>query len=397
MLLPYGDTPNPPNTPIVNYLLIGANVAVFLFISLPLTLTKPDYNDPLLIEYLQAMGAHGYQAINQILQHLSAYDLFVFRYGFRPASPSVLTLFTSMFLHGGWLHLIGNMLFLWIFGDNVEHRLGRVGYLVFYLAAGVAATLFFSLFVPGSDIPLVGASGAISGVLGCYFLWFPRNQVKTFVFLFPILMTTFYLPARLVLGFFLVIDNLVPFLITVGRSAGVAHGAHIGGFGVGLLVAFVVDRWQMAGHGHRDRLKAFAGRLRTGPASRGKGSPDSERVVAMVGEGLLDRAAALYSDLDERKHRLAVPDEGVLTLGYHLLKEGRDLQALSLFRRFIAERPTSPEIDRAFLGAGQAMLRQPRGHTSAYHYFLTALDTARTERTAGIAREYLRRLEKRSR
>jgi membrane associated rhomboid family serine protease len=246
MFLPYGDTPNPLARPLVNYLFIGANIAVFLFFTLPLSFSRPDLNDPLLIEYLQALGARGYLPARQVLEQVSAYDLFIFRYGYRPGSPAVATLFTSMFLHGSWLHLAGNMLFLWIFGDNVEHRLGRAGYLIFYLAAGAAATLFFSLFVAGSQIPLVGASGAISGVLGCYFLWFPRNRVKTFVFLFPLLMNTFYLPARLVLGFYLVIDNLIPFLVNSGQAVGVAHGAHIGGFAAGLLVAFAMDRWRLA-------------------------------------------------------------------------------------------------------------------------------------------------------
>ncbi|MEZ4599963.1 MAG: rhomboid family intramembrane serine protease [Syntrophotaleaceae bacterium] len=396
MFLPYGDTPNPPTTPFINYFFIAANIAVFLFVTLPLTMSRPDFNDPLVVDYIRVVGARGYGSAQQILQNMTAYDLFVFRYGFRPGSPSLFTLFSSMFLHGGWLHLIGNMVFLWIFGDNVEHRLGRFGYLGFYLVAGVAATLFFSLFVPGSQVPLVGASGAISGVLGCYFIWFPRNQVKTFVFLFPILMNTFYLPARLVLGFYLVIDNIIPFLFTAGQASGVAHGAHIGGFGAGLLLAFAVDRWQWIGYKHRSRVKDITG----GPAERKetvRETTEAQRVVELLGENLMDRATDLYFQLDDRKERLAVPDEAVLDMGNNLLEQGKNLPALSLFRRFIAERPNSPEIDRAFLGAGEAMLRQPRGDTSAYHYFLTALDTARTEQTAKLAREYLRRLDRRAR
>jgi membrane associated rhomboid family serine protease len=390
MFLPYGDTPNPPTTPYVNYLLIGINVAVFLFLSIPLSASRPDLHDPLLIDYLQAMGARGYVSAEQVLQRVSAYDLFVFRYGFRPAAASVVTLFTSMFLHGGWLHLAGNMLFLWIFGDNVEYRLGRLGYLLGYLATGAAATLFFALFVPGSQIPLVGASGAISGVLGCYFLWFPRNKVKTFVFLFPILMNTFYLPARLVLGFFLVIDNLVPFLINGGQGVGVAHGAHIGGFGAGLALAYGADLWLT-----RSRSPEGATPHRKEPATAGlPGSPAATReIIEHLGEGRIDRATALYLALPDRAGRLAVPDEGVLDMGAHLLEREMHVQALSLFRRFIAERPASPDIDRAYLGAGQAMLFQPRSQVSACQYFLAALDTARSPQTAAAAREYLRRLQ----
>lgn len=390
MFLPYGDTPNPPTTPYVNYLLIGINVAVFFFLSLPLSASRPDLHDPLLIDYLRAMGARGYVTAEQVLQRVSAYDLFVFRYGFRPAAASVGTLFTSMFLHGGWLHLVGNMLFLWIFGDNVEHRLGRLGYLAGYLATGAAATLFFALFVPGSQIPLVGASGAISGVLGCYFLWFPRNKVKTFVFLFPILMNTFYLPARLVLGFYLVIDNLVPFLINGGQGGGVAHGAHIGGFGAGLALAFGADLWLT-----RSRSPKGAAPRRKQPDSAGPpdGPAIAREIMEHLGEGRTDRATALYLALPDRAGRLAVPDEGVLTMGSHLLEREMHVQALSLFRRFIAERPASPDIDRAYLGAGRAMLFHPRSQVSACQYFLAALDTARSPQTAAVAQEYLRRLQ----
>ncbi len=243
MLLPIGDTPNPPGRPYLTWLLIGVNVVVFLAISLPLIQARPNLNDPLLLDYLRVAGTRGPLSIQDILQQVSAYDLFVFRYGFRPADPSLLSLFSSLFLHGGWMHLLGNMLFLYIFGDNVEYRLGRIKYLLVYLGTGVAATLFFAMFVPDSPVPLIGASGAISGVLGCYFVWFPRNRIKTFIFLFPIMMDTVLVPARLVLGFYLLIDNLLPFLLTPGEGGGVAHGAHIGGFFAGLLIAGGLGRF----------------------------------------------------------------------------------------------------------------------------------------------------------
>lgn len=242
MFLPYGDTPNPRSTAYINWLLIGLNVAVFVGVTVPLMFARVDLSDPLLLDYLRSYGVRGMVSPQDVLQQVSAYDLFVFRYGFRPAEPSVLSLFSSMFLHGGWMHLAGNMLFLYIFGNNVEVRLGSLGYLLIYLVSGVAATLFFAVFVPGSQIPLVGASGAISGVLGCYFLWFPRNRVKTFIFLFPFLMTTVMLPARFVLGVFLILDNLLPFMLNGGGGTGVAHGAHIGGFLGGLGLAYGIDR-----------------------------------------------------------------------------------------------------------------------------------------------------------
>jgi membrane associated rhomboid family serine protease len=208
-----------------------------MLFTLPLSMAEPDLSDPWLVEYLKSIGVRETLQLRQVWDHLTAYQGFVYQYGFRPAEPSLLTMFTSMFLHGSLLHLGGNMLFLWIFGDNVEYRLGSVLFLIVYLSCGVLATLFFSVFAPGSNIPLVGASGAISGVLGAYFIWFPNNRVKTFVFLFPILMDSIYLPARLVLGFYILVDNILPFLFASSGAGGVAHGAHIGGFIGGVALA----------------------------------------------------------------------------------------------------------------------------------------------------------------
>ncbi|MBN2428663.1 MAG: rhomboid family intramembrane serine protease [Deltaproteobacteria bacterium] len=241
MFIPIGDSPNPPSRPYVTIALIALNVAVFILITMPLSRIRPDFNDPVLVEYVRNLGAH--MDVRYLLQNVSAYDLIIFKYGFRPSSPSLVALLTSLFLHGGFAHLAGNMLFLWIFGDNVEYRLGRLGFLLTYLAGGICATLFFALFAPGSSIPLVGASGAISAILGSYFIWFPHNQVKVFIFLFPILMTTVLIPAKIVLGFYLLVDNLLPFLLTAGQGTGVAHGAHIGGFLAGLALAYGLNRY----------------------------------------------------------------------------------------------------------------------------------------------------------
>jgi membrane associated rhomboid family serine protease len=149
---------------------------------------------------------------------------------------SLVDLFASMFLHGGLLHLIGNMLFLWIYGDNVEHRMGPLSFLFWYLATGVAATAFQTVFTIGSNIPMVGASGAISGVLGFYFIWCPGHTVKMFALLFPFYVGALYVPARVVLTVYLIFDNILPFLIQ-SSGAGVAHGAHIGGFIAGAAAA----------------------------------------------------------------------------------------------------------------------------------------------------------------
>ncbi|PLX86326.1 MAG: hypothetical protein C0617_01755 [Desulfuromonas sp.] len=396
MFLPIGDTPNPRGTPIVNYLLIGANVAVFLLLSLPLTASQPDLNDPLLLDYLRALGARGAFSAETLLEQVSAYDLFVFRFGYRPAESSLLTLFSSIFLHGGWMHLAGNMLFLWIFGDNVEHRMGRLGYLLAYLGCGVAATLFFALFVPGSQIPLVGASGAISGVLGLYFLWFPRNRVKTFVFLFPFIMTTFSIPARFVLGFYLVVDNLLPFLASGGGAmSGVAHGAHIGGFLGGLGLAYGMDRLPgRSGQVRSPRLRVVKRAPRPAPPPETGEVGLPRRIAERLRSGDRAGAAALYLELGGREGRSRVGSGDLLAIGDFLLASGEYDLALSLFRRYAAERQADPAVDRAYLGAGKALMHKPRCVTSSYQYFLSALDAARTREVAEEARMHLRAIER---
>ena len=152
--------------------------------------------------------------------------------------PPTATIFTSMFLHGGLLHLLGNMLYLWIFGDNVEDAMGHVRFIVFYLLCGVAAALAQAVPNPESAIPMIGASGAISGVLGAYLLLYPRAQVLVLIPL-GLFSQIVHLPAVLVLGLWFLIQ-LVSSLLADPSQGGVAFGAHIGGFiaGMALLPLF---------------------------------------------------------------------------------------------------------------------------------------------------------------
>lgn len=393
MFLPIGDTPNPRTTPYVTYLLIGVNVAVFLLVSLPLIVRQPDLSDPRLLDYLRILGVQGSISAQAVLEHLSAYDLFVFRYGYRPAEPSLISLGTTMFLHAGWMHLLGNMLFLWIFGDNVEHRLGGFRYLLTYLATGVAATLFFAFFVPDSQVPLVGASGAISGILGLYFLWFPRNQVKVFIF-FIIIFQIVQIPARLVLGFYLLIDNILPFLINGAGGAGVAHGAHIGGFVAGLGLAWIIDRgpdvlWRR----QPNPRKAREDERQPAAATERRAPEVAEQISAWLQAGDLRRAASSYLSLTQREARRQVDGEDVLQIGEYLLENHACDDALSVFRRFVSDRTNDSRLARAYLGAGRALLGKPRCATSAYHYFLAALDVAREPGERETARTYLAAIE----
>ena len=157
------------------------------------------------------------------------------------ALPAWLTLFTCMFLHGGWMHLLGNMLYLWIFGNNIEDRLGLLLFLVFYLGTGIVGSLTHTLFDSGV-VPLVGASGAISGVMGAYILLFPRSRITGIIPIgwYPL---TVNLPAWIFLGFYFLVQNLYAEFFTAMHSAagsdGVARWAHIGGFVSGAALIYI--------------------------------------------------------------------------------------------------------------------------------------------------------------
>jgi membrane associated rhomboid family serine protease len=170
-------------------------------------------------------------------------DAFIGKWAFVPhrflANPAAdfPTLFTSMFMHAGWLHLGGNMLYLWIFGDNVEDRFGHLKYLLFYLLAGIAATFAQYFFMPESSVPNVGASGAIAGVLGAYILMFPQARVNVLLGRSVVAM-----PAIVVLGFWIVlqlVSGVGSIAYTDADVGGVAYMAHVGGFVAGFLMAFL--------------------------------------------------------------------------------------------------------------------------------------------------------------
>jgi membrane associated rhomboid family serine protease len=177
------------------------------------------------------------------LVELSAGDQFIQKWAFIPARFSAdpvgnaVTIFTAMFMHGGWLHLFSNMLFLWIFGDNVEDRFGHLQFLIFYLMVGIAATFAQFALSPESTIPNVGASGAIAGVLGSYILLFPQTRVNVLLGRQIVAM-----PALVVLGLWIVLQLFsgVGSIAHTGQSVGgIAYMAHIGGFFAGLILTFL--------------------------------------------------------------------------------------------------------------------------------------------------------------
>ncbi len=383
MFIPLGDTPNPQFfRPWVNWSLMGVNILVYLVVALPLSQTGVDPRDPLLVEYLHKLMPD--QPISFLsLRELSAYDLFVFAHGYRPAQPEFLDLITCMFLHAGLLHLAGNMLFLWIFGDNIEHRLGRIGYLLAYLGTGMLSTLAFSLFAKNGQIPLVGASGAISGVIGMYFVMFPRNRVKVFVALFPFFFDTVLLPVRWVLGFYIVADNLLPFLI--GSDSNVAFGAHLGGFVAGLGLALAGEAlgwswpWQDRGPAKREFAPRAAHPLeRLSSAIREQRPADAINTLEEVPPGELGRLS---------------PDECVVLADW-LHEAGHPLAAARLLRRCLSAHGDRADLARVFLHLG--LLALARGQpTTAYQHLLSVFDYKPDDETAMRAREALARIERR--
>ena len=221
-MIPLRDENPAARPPVVTRLLIALNVAVFLY---ELSL------GPSIRPFMMAWG------------FLPARLSMALHGGDGGGLPAVgLTVLSSMFLHGGWLHLIGNMWYLWIFGDNVEDRLGHARYLVFYLAAGIVAALVQYATSPDSSLPTVGASGAIAGVLGAYAVAFPRARVITLVPLF-IFIQVLPLPALLVLGLWFVYQFLFGTLsLTTTATGGIAFWAHIGGFVFGALAMLLAGR-----------------------------------------------------------------------------------------------------------------------------------------------------------
>jgi membrane associated rhomboid family serine protease len=153
--------------------------------------------------------------------------------------PPWTTIFTSMFLHGGFMHLVGNMLFLWIFGDNVEDTLGHVRFLVFYLLCGIAAALAQGLSNPGSEIPMIGASGAIGGVLGAYLVLHPHANVRVFVWIL-IFVRLINVPASILIGIWFVSQVLSGVATAGSQTGGVAFWAHVGGFIAGVVLILIM-------------------------------------------------------------------------------------------------------------------------------------------------------------
>ena len=211
-MIPIRDVIPSRTTPVVTITLIVLNVLVFL--------VSPPLASPALEQFVRAWGV-------------------------TPANFEWTALFTSMFMHGGWMHLLSNMLFLWIFGDNVEDRMGHARYVLFYALCGSVAAFAQILAQPTSTVPMVGASGAIAGVLGAYIVLFPHSRVLTLVPLF-IFVTFIEVPAVILLGLWFLMQVLsgvgTLFVVDAQDMGGVAFWAHAGGFVAGVVLVWLFQR-----------------------------------------------------------------------------------------------------------------------------------------------------------
>jgi membrane associated rhomboid family serine protease len=215
MFIPLRDENPTRRFPAITILLIALNTGIFIY-----QVISPQG----LSYHVMRMGVAPYE-----ISHFRS-----LAEGLRLSPP--LTLFAAMFLHGSLFHLLGNMLFLWIFGNNIEDYLGPLRFILFYFLSGLGATFFQVVFSPNSRIPMIGASGAIAGVLGAYLILYPTARVLTLVFLFFIIRVV-AIPAAYVLGLWFVLQ-----VLNVGLGGGVAWFAHIGGFLVGIGLISVISR-----------------------------------------------------------------------------------------------------------------------------------------------------------
>jgi membrane associated rhomboid family serine protease len=216
-MIPLKDINPTKSFPFVNVLLIAANVLVFF--------------------YQITLSPHAAKAFVLANATIPA-RLPAFLAGHAPASVALIPLFSSMFLHGGLMHLLGNMLFLYIFGDNVENAFGHIGYLFFYVLCGIGSGLIHVMFNWGSPVPALGASGAISGVMGAFAVMFPSHRILTFFFIFLI-----PVPAILILGYWFVLQFVAGINgLGMATAGGVAWWAHIGGFLMGVVIAWAVKK-----------------------------------------------------------------------------------------------------------------------------------------------------------
>jgi membrane associated rhomboid family serine protease len=331
------------------------------------------------------------------------------------------TFLSSMFLHGDIFHILGNMLFLWIAGDNVEDKMGRLPFLGFYLLSGVLASATYLVYTGGSSyVPLVGASGAIAGVLGCYMVFFPRAQIRLFYW-FYFFVGTFLIEARWFLGFWIA-ENLFFWLVVGSRYAsGVAYAAHAGGFAVGIVAGMLLKgHLRRSGRTTRaDRLTGFAGsreaaarpsaRVEPGPVSfagefvdpraetRRSGQDffgQEEAITDMLSEERMDAALERYADYLRLPYAKPLPSWAQIEIAAEFFRREDFEEALKAYRRYLAHYPAGADAAEAKFRLGVILARHRHEYFRAREYLLQAgLEHPQPE-LREHARTELKRIEK---
>jgi len=255
-MIPVGDSNRRYRTPWVTYAIIAVNAALFLYM-LALPSEPPATRREEARQFVEQTESicYGFPTFPTDADRfvckwaLQPREFFDTLSGDNPVSgdnrvAALLAIVTSIFLHGGWLHIFGNMLFLWVFGDNIEDRLGHAVYLVFYLLAGVVASFIQAVMEPNSVVPVLGASGAVAGVLGAYLMWYPTATIRVVIPFFILIFIPLPIPAWVMIGVWFA-QNLLAGWATITDAAqnatggGVAWFAHLGGFAFGLLIAWL--------------------------------------------------------------------------------------------------------------------------------------------------------------
>ncbi|MCM8769179.1 MAG: rhomboid family intramembrane serine protease [Candidatus Omnitrophica bacterium] len=296
------------------------------------------------------------------------YKEIVLHYGFTPARFAPVTLLTSLFLHGGLFHLASNMWFLWLMGDNLEDRWGRVQFLLFYLTAGIFSSLLYSVMIPEkhTTIPTIGASGAISGVMGAYAVLFPRSRI-TFKYLAFFLLFfrwgEFELYASLWLALWFIQQAIYSYLVAreIALSS-VAFAAHFAGFVFGAIVAIGVRLFQEARHRSLVETGRYALQEFLGPAVQatkllGEVAPDLRKIEEEMEEDRVG-ASELYEKLLQLEPLATLPEKVQFQLAQSLERQGKRDSAITAYKNFIRSYPCSKLADNALFTVGKYLLEK---------------------------------------
>jgi len=381
MILPIGDDNPKEKTPYVHYAIMIVNVLVFFHVA-------------------------GFRSAAE-------YERFYRTWGLVPAAFNVVSLFTSMYLHAGLMHLAGNMLFLWIVGDNVEDRVGHVGYLVFYHAAGAVATLAHAWAYPASTMPLVGASGAISGMMGAYAVFFPHAKIKIWYWVWLFFTNVVYVSAKWAVALWF-LEQLLLRWATGAAGSGVAYEAHIGGLVFGVATAAVLRETLLR---EQDTVRRIVRpRPAGGPTLQWVTDADGRRVfeaevarpsagdlppqandlkglTSSLAEGDLRTAYRYFTRATSAAGGSAIDPATMMKLGGALVMTGQYGPAARVYEVVVETYPDASDTPEAAFRLGTILSRSFRDYTRARDFLVRAQQTHRDlARRRQIADE-LRRID----